>query len=48
MKKTNYLEPRIELSEVIVEAGIAVSDFGWGESGVPGGDLGGDIYDDEL
>ena len=45
MKKTNYLEPRIELNEVIVEAGIAMSP----SYGMTAGDAFGEItYDDEL
>lgn len=48
-KRMMYEEPRLESYEVMVEAGIAVSEnYGWGTTGMPGDILDGDHYEDEL
>ena len=53
MKKNyvSYEAPTLSWSEVVVEAGFALSQGGgngWGDEGTPGGDFDNNDYGDEL
>ena len=53
MKKNyvSYEAPTLSLSEVVVEAGFALSQGGgngWGDEGTPGGDFDNNDYGDEC